>query len=235
MRPQPTDIVLVAGGSDAATDAAAEDPALLGWLARAARTVGRIGSVCDGAFILASAGHPRRAAGSDALVVVRAAGATASQGQGGPRSDLRPRRARLDRRRHQHRNRHVAGDGRGRSRPEARRHGRRAPGPLRPPPGFQSQFSEELVAQTLASDPLAPVISWLRANLRARARRGNSGAQGRNVGPHAASELLAGARPQPGQARSRSSASSMRGRSWQRRDSARRSSRRSAGSARRRA
>ena len=35
-------------------------------------------------------------------------------------------------------------------------------------PGFQSQFSEELVAQTLASDPLAPVISWMRANLRAR-------------------------------------------------------------------
>ena len=34
-------------------------------------------------------------------------------------------------------------------------------------PGFQSQFSEELVAQTLASDPLGPVIAWMRANLRA--------------------------------------------------------------------
>jgi transcriptional regulator GlxA family with amidase domain len=33
-------------------------------------------------------------------------------------------------------------------------------------PGFQSQFSEELVAQTLANDPLGPVIAWMRANLR---------------------------------------------------------------------
>ncbi|HEX4461099.1 MAG TPA: helix-turn-helix domain-containing protein, partial [Polyangia bacterium] len=33
-------------------------------------------------------------------------------------------------------------------------------------PGFQSQFSEELVAQTSASNPLGPVVAWLRANLR---------------------------------------------------------------------
>ena len=33
-------------------------------------------------------------------------------------------------------------------------------------PGFQSQFSETLVAQTSASDPLGTVIAWLRANLR---------------------------------------------------------------------
>ena len=33
-------------------------------------------------------------------------------------------------------------------------------------PGFQSQFSEELVAQNLASDPLGQVIAWMRANLR---------------------------------------------------------------------
>ncbi len=33
-------------------------------------------------------------------------------------------------------------------------------------PGFQSQFSEVLVAQTSASDPLGPVVAWLRANLR---------------------------------------------------------------------
>jgi len=31
-------------------------------------------------------------------------------------------------------------------------------------PGFQSQFSEELVAQTSASDPFGPVVAWLRAN-----------------------------------------------------------------------
>ncbi|HEX6838703.1 MAG TPA: helix-turn-helix domain-containing protein, partial [Polyangia bacterium] len=35
-------------------------------------------------------------------------------------------------------------------------------------PGFQSQFSEELVAQTSASDPFGPVVAWLRANLSAR-------------------------------------------------------------------
>jgi transcriptional regulator GlxA family with amidase domain len=34
-------------------------------------------------------------------------------------------------------------------------------------PGFQSQFSEELVAQTSSSDPLGPVVTWLRGNLRA--------------------------------------------------------------------
>jgi transcriptional regulator GlxA family with amidase domain len=33
--------------------------------------------------------------------------------------------------------------------------------------GFQSQFSEVLVAQTSASDPLGPAVAWLRANLRA--------------------------------------------------------------------
>src|SRR5262249_21927077 len=35
-------------------------------------------------------------------------------------------------------------------------------------PGFQSQFSEELVAQTSASDPLGPLVAWVRANLRAQ-------------------------------------------------------------------
>ena len=33
-------------------------------------------------------------------------------------------------------------------------------------PGFQSQFSETLVAQTAASDPFAPVVAWARGNLR---------------------------------------------------------------------
>jgi transcriptional regulator GlxA family with amidase domain len=34
-------------------------------------------------------------------------------------------------------------------------------------PGFQSQFSDELVAQTSASDPLGPLVAWLRVNLHA--------------------------------------------------------------------
>src|SRR5262249_29773850 len=32
-------------------------------------------------------------------------------------------------------------------------------------PGFHSQFSDALVAQTSASDPLGPLVTWLRANL----------------------------------------------------------------------
>jgi transcriptional regulator GlxA family with amidase domain len=35
-----------------------------------------------------------------------------------------------------------------------------------PRPGFQSQFSETLVAQTATSDPLGPAIAWARANVR---------------------------------------------------------------------
>jgi transcriptional regulator GlxA family with amidase domain len=34
-------------------------------------------------------------------------------------------------------------------------------------PGFQSQFSEALVAQIAGSDPLGPVVMWVRTNLRA--------------------------------------------------------------------
>jgi transcriptional regulator GlxA family with amidase domain len=34
-------------------------------------------------------------------------------------------------------------------------------------PGFQSQFSEDLLAQTSASDPLGPLLAWVRGNLRA--------------------------------------------------------------------
>ncbi|MBV9946770.1 MAG: helix-turn-helix domain-containing protein [Myxococcales bacterium] len=33
-------------------------------------------------------------------------------------------------------------------------------------PGFQSQFSDELVAQRDASEPLAHVVAWARSNLR---------------------------------------------------------------------
>jgi transcriptional regulator GlxA family with amidase domain len=168
MRPQPTDVVLVVGGSDAATDAAAEDPALLGWLARAARTVGRIGSVCDGAFILASAGildgrraathwsscerlarlHPKVKVDREAIFVRDGRVWTAAGISTGIDMSLAM----------------VEED-----------HGPKLADTVAAHlvlfvrrPGFQSQFSEELVAQTLASDPLAPVISWLRANLRAR-------------------------------------------------------------------
>ena len=168
MRPQPTDIVLVAGGSDAATDTAARDLVLLGWLTRAARTVGRIGSVCDGAFILASAGildgrraathwsscerlarlHPKVQVDREAIFVRDGRVWTSAGISTGIDMTLAM----------------VEED-----------HGRKLADTVAAHlvlfvrrPGFQSQFSEELVAQTLASDPLAPVITWLRANLRSR-------------------------------------------------------------------
>jgi transcriptional regulator GlxA family with amidase domain len=34
-------------------------------------------------------------------------------------------------------------------------------------PGFQSQFSDAMVAQVSGSDPLGPVVAWIRGNLSA--------------------------------------------------------------------
>lgn len=56
IRPRPTDTVLVAGGSTLPIRSAIDDAALLGWLAKAAPVVRRVGSVCSGAFVLAAAG-----------------------------------------------------------------------------------------------------------------------------------------------------------------------------------
>ncbi|RPH71564.1 MAG: helix-turn-helix domain-containing protein [Myxococcaceae bacterium] len=167
IRPQPNDIVIVAGGADEATDAAATNRGLLAWLARASRTGSRMGSVCDGAFILASAGI---------LDGKRAATHWYSC----------ERLARLYPKVHVDREAIFVRDGRiwtaagvstGIDMALAmveEDHGRRLADAVASHlvlfarrPGFQSQFSEELVAQTLASDPLGPVIAWMRANLRA--------------------------------------------------------------------
>jgi len=166
VRPQPSDIVIVAGGSDEATDAAARDRALLGWLARASRTVGRMGSVCDGAFILASAGildgkraathwmscerlarmYPRINVDREAIFVRDGRVWTAAGVSTGIDMALAMVEEDLGRKLADTVAAHLV--------LFARR------------PGFQSQFSEELVAQTQASDPLGPVITWMRANLR---------------------------------------------------------------------
>jgi len=167
IRPQASDIVIVAGGSDEATDAAAKDRDLLGWLARASRTVGRMGSVCDGAFILASAGildgrraathwmscerlarmYPKVQVDREAIFVRDGRVWTAAGVSTGIDMSLAM----------------VEED-----------HGRKLADTVAAHlvlfarrPGFQSQFSEDLVAQTQASDPLGPVIAWMRANLRA--------------------------------------------------------------------
>jgi transcriptional regulator GlxA family with amidase domain len=159
--------VLVAGGADKAIAAAANDRALLGWLARAARVVRRIGSVCDGAFIVASAGllDGRRAAthwsSCDRLarsyphvevdkeaIFVRDGRVWTSAGVS-TGIDMALAMVEED-------------------------HGQKLADAIAAHlvlyarrPGFQSQFSETLVAQTSVADPLGPLMAWLRANLRA--------------------------------------------------------------------
>src|ERR1700689_5101928 len=55
LRLRRSDTVLVGGGDEAGVRAALADRALIEFVARAARTVRRIGSVCSGAFVLAGA------------------------------------------------------------------------------------------------------------------------------------------------------------------------------------
>jgi transcriptional regulator GlxA family with amidase domain len=167
LRPRATDTVLVAGGADRAIAAAAADATLMQWLGRAARIVRRIGSVCDGAFIVASAGilngrraathwsscdrlarlHPTIEVDREAIFVRDGRVWTAAGVSTGIDMALA-----------------MVEEDHGRKLADAVAahlvlYARR--------PGFQSQFSEALVAQTSASDPLGPVIAWLRANLRA--------------------------------------------------------------------
>jgi transcriptional regulator GlxA family with amidase domain len=166
LRPQANDIVIVAGGADQATEAAARDRVLLGWLNRASRTVSRMSSVCDGAFVLASAGildgkraathwyscerlarlHPKVHVDREAIFVRDGRIWTAAGVSTGIDMALAM----------------VEED-----------HGRKLADTVAAHlvlfvrrPGFQSQFSEDLVAQTAAGDPLGPVIAWMRANLR---------------------------------------------------------------------
>jgi transcriptional regulator GlxA family with amidase domain len=163
--PVADDTVLVVGGDDRAIDRAASSPALLRWLVRAARVVRRIGSVCDGAFIVARAGildgrraathwsscdrlarlHPEVQVDRESIYVRdgrvwTSAGITAG-------IDMALAMVEED-------------------------HGRRLADAVAAHlvlyarrPGFHSQFSDALVAQRSASDPLGPVVAWLRANL----------------------------------------------------------------------
>ncbi len=166
LRAKADDTVLVAGGDDRAIETAVADAALTRWLTRAARVVRRIGSVCDGAFIVAGAGildgkraathwsscdrlarqYPSVEVDAEAIFVRDGRVWTAAGVSTGIDMALA-----------------MVEDDHGRQLADtvaahlvlyARR------------PGFQSQFSEALVAQTSASDPLGPVVAWLRANLR---------------------------------------------------------------------
>lgn len=166
LRPKADDTVLVSGGADRAMEVAAANTALLRWLLRAGQVVRRIGSVCDGAFIVARSGildghrvathwsscdrlarlHPKLDVDPEAIFVRDGRIWTSA----GVTTGIDMALAMVE----EDHGRRLADSVAAHLVLYARR------------PGFQSQFSEELVAQTAASDPFAPVVAWLRANLR---------------------------------------------------------------------
>ena len=164
--PAATDTVLVAGGFGTAVGPAMEDRALLEWLQRAARRVERMASVCSGSFVLAAAGlleghraathwlatrrmarmYPKTRVDANAIFVVDDKLWTSAGASTG--IDMALGMVEQD---------HgcaMAND----IAAELVLYVRR--------PGFQSQFSESLVIQTRASDPMHQVITWVRRNLR---------------------------------------------------------------------
>jgi transcriptional regulator GlxA family with amidase domain len=160
-----TDTALMAGGEDEALERAVADGRIGAWARRAARVVRRIGSVCNGAFLLAGAGlldgrraathwaacerlaatFPRVKVDRDSIFVVdgrlwTSAGVTAGV-------DMALAMVEED-------------------------HGRRLVDAVAAHlvlyvrrPGFQSQWSAALVAQRNASDPLGPILGWARRHL----------------------------------------------------------------------
>jgi len=165
IRPHRRDTVVVAGGDDPPIRCAMTDPALLGWLGRAARVVHRVTSVCSGAFVLAAAGlldgkraathwmacdelarwFPRVTVDRNAIFVRDGAVWTSA----GVTTGIDMALAIVE----DDVGRAVADDIAARLVLYMRR------------PGFQSQFSAALVAQTTGADALGPAIAWTRANL----------------------------------------------------------------------
>lgn len=165
VRPAAGDIVVVAGGGERGIRAALAEPRLLAWLRRAAKIVGRMTSVCSGAFILAAAGvlddkratthwsacdrlaqsFPRVRVDGDAIFVEDGAVWTSA----GVTTGIDMALAIVE-----------------------RDHGQKVADAVAASlvlyvrrPGFQSQFSDALVAQHTSSDPLGSAIAWARANL----------------------------------------------------------------------
>jgi transcriptional regulator GlxA family with amidase domain len=166
MQPRRGDVVLVVGGEAGAVARAVRDDALVRWLLRAARVASRIGSICSGAFVLAAAGllDGRRAAthwsGCDRLARFRPAvrvdrnAIFVEDGRfwtsAGVTTGIDMALAMVER----DLGAKLADEVAARLVLYARR------------PGFQSQFSDALVAQTSSSDPLGPAIAWARAHLK---------------------------------------------------------------------
>jgi transcriptional regulator GlxA family with amidase domain len=165
LRPRPRDVVLVAGGEQAPLAAAASDPTLRAWLRRVHARVRIFGSVCSGAFVLAAAGllagrrvathwsacaelarrYPTVHVDADAIFVRDGRTWTSA----GVTTGIDMALAIVE----EDRGRELADAIAGRLVLYVRR------------PGFQSQFSDALVAQTGAGDGVARAIAWARAHL----------------------------------------------------------------------
>jgi transcriptional regulator GlxA family with amidase domain len=166
IRPRPDDTVVVAGALEAPLRIAMTDAALLKWLRAATPKIARLASVCSGAFVLGAAGL------LDGKRVATHWRGTRAFTDLFPRADLDPKAI-------------FVRDGTlwtsagvttgidmslaiveqdfGRATADAiaadlvlylRR------------PGFQSQFSTELVAQRASTDPLGTAVEWVRSNLK---------------------------------------------------------------------
>lgn len=165
LRPLPTDLVFISGGEEAAIRAAVFDPALISWVLRAAPVVHRLASVCSGAFVLAAAGlldgkraathwsaceelarrFPKIEVDRNAIFVEQgkiwtSAGVTCGIDMALAMVERDHDAALAD---------SIAAN--------LVLYVRR--------PGFQSQFSEALVAQDDSSNPLGKAIAWARAHL----------------------------------------------------------------------
>lgn len=165
LRPLPTDMVFIAGGEEAAIRAAISERALLAWVVRASTVVRRLASVCSGAFVLAAAGllDGKRAAthwsACDELarrfprVEVDRNAIFVEQGRiwtsAGVTTGIDMALAMVERDHGAELADSVAAN--------LVLYVRR--------PGFQSQFSDALVAQDDASNPLGKAIAWARAHL----------------------------------------------------------------------
>lgn len=164
-RPRRGDLVLVAGGEEPTIRAAIADARLRAWLVAAARVVDRIGSVCSGAFVLAAAGvldgkraathwsatarlaraFPRVTVDGNAIFVRDGKVWTSA----GVTTGIDMALAIVE----DDHGRAIADDVAARLVLYVRR------------PGFQSQWSDALVAQASDGDALAPAIAWARAHL----------------------------------------------------------------------
>lgn len=165
VRPCATDLIVVAGGPEAAIRSAIGDEALLRWLRRAHAVARVTASVCSGVFVLAAAGlvEGRRVAThwsacerlarafpgvtvDDNAIFVRDGSLWTSAGV---TTGIDMALALVE----EDHGRHLANVVAAQLVLYLRR------------PGFQSQFSDALVTQVKDEDGLAPAIAWARANL----------------------------------------------------------------------